>query len=724
MQIPEYLINYDNYYAFRPLSESGYQTIYVQDINTSNWSSYADGLLNIMRDSIETDWAHNTKIEFVFRTGRCNLTIPDAFMNIVFWYMIIYTGQQIEAKHVFFNENITQGYIKKWIDKFVIDPNRAIIDNKDLNNIIDNSLYYLTHIHEFELYIANTVNLEDFIDLMKASPRFYEALHPDLNNVPLEKFKDVKMQYTNIAIEEILNSKQYLGHDHCLADSLRTGEGTNVKQLSEMITSEGPKPDGRGGVYPLPIINSYINGGLSSNTDIFIDSSTGRLAQIINKENIGDSGHLARIMGLNNTDTTIHPDPHYDCCTRNFEEIVITSKKVLERLRDRWYRLDPNGVEMLLSDDDTHLIGQKIYLRSPMTCASHARGDGICYKCYGNLAYTIRDINPGRMAAEESTSGLTQRLLSAKHILDVKTKELTWTEPFKDWIDVYLNILRLPENRKFNKNQFLVIDKDNIMLEEDDDYTRTLSSLVDKLDSFKGSEDLAEITNEAYNEYITEFTILDGTKEYSIHTEDYHKIYITGDLNRQIREFAKGTDDGKIVIPLDLISDCDLFYVSIQNNELSEALDRFSDILNKQNITLSMDRNQILQSLLETSIECGLGVMSVHLEVILSNQIRSVDDILDRPYWEHENEPYQLLTLDQALTANVSIIVSMLYQKLSRLFINPLSFRKNGPSFLDMLFMKSPQTGSDYIIKDDRIKKPKRFNPIIIDDPKDDKGED
>ena len=49
---------------------------------------------------------------------------------------------------------------------------------------------------------------------------------------------------------------------------------------------------------------------------------------------------------------------------------------------------------------------------------------GVCYKCYGKLAYTVFDrkqkigINIGRIAVEVVTAKLTQMQLSVKHILE------------------------------------------------------------------------------------------------------------------------------------------------------------------------------------------------------------------------------------------------------------------------------------------------------------------
>ena len=133
-----------------------------------------------------------------------------------------------------------------------------------------------------------------------------------------------------------------------------------------------------------------------------------------------------------------------------------------------------------------------------------------------------------------------------------------------------------------------------------------------------------------------------------------------------------------------------------------------------------MDRHQILQSFIDTIIEGGLDVSAIHCEIILSNQIRNFDNILEKPQWEYPNEPYDILTLDHALTYNPSIVISLSYQKLSKALYNPLTFKKRGPSFMDLFFMEKPQ---NYLNSTDikpavpeTDKEQNLINPVIFDE--------
>ena len=74
------------------------------------------------------------------------------------------------------------------------------------------------------------------------------------------------------------------------------------------------------------------------------------------------------------------------------------------------------------------------------------------------------------------------------------------------------------------------------------------------------------------------------------------------------------------------------------------------------------------------------------------NQIRRGDDILETPEWQYQNQKnYKIITLKKALSNNPSITVSLMYQEIKRMLINPITFQKKAPSITDLFFMTQPQ---------------------------------
>lgn len=658
------LENFDMYGEYGDLVRNGNITIHTSSLNTSNIDTHFESIMNIMKDGVELEEVHKMRVHIIFQDNeQCSLSIFDYWLNLIFWSLNVKVNAPILSVHLFYSMNgINANTIKSYIDNLFIRRYRESINRVVINNILDDCIYKLRNVNKFALYLANSVNFEDTIDLMRKYPEFNESMHLDLSGENIEDVKEKGMEYARKQIEYIKNS------DHCLRDSFVSQQAINIKQYKEVAVNIGTKPYGSG-VYPYVINNSFMNGGVSNPISYLIESSVGRTAQILQKMNVGTSGAFARLLELNNIDTFLHEDPNYSCKTRNYEEVTIRDEKWLNAFDTRYYKIKKDGPLYKLNKfSDKHLIGQTLLFRSPMTCASFAKGHGICRKCYGDLYYFMRDINAGKIAAELLSAIYTQILLSAKHLLESAIVKMNWVNDFTNVLELNLNILNTIEDFDY-KGYYLIIDESNISYEDEND---------DDLD---------------YNEYVTKFDIQanDGTIT-PICTEDGDSIYISEILNKAINN-AKITkySDGKYYVPMDKVVDVPLFYINIQNKELSRTLKRANNILNKSDETSKYDRNTILNTFIGTNMDGGINLNSIHYEIILANQIRDSENILEKPNWEIENVAYDILALNKSLTNNPSITIALLYQRIARTLVNPLSRNKTKPSVFDVFFAEKPQ---------------------------------
>ena len=654
--------NYENYYVYKDLVITGKIFINAKDINKNTWRQHYSAIYSILCDGIEQKIVQSAivTVHFDKYNMNINLSIPDYYMNLMMWYILVFSDTEIQPGHLVFEKEFTKNTIKKYIDKFLIDPKRKIYTNMELCNIIDGLQTLFKDINNFSMYLSNTMNNEDTVFM--------------------------------------------LGYDHCHTDAFRAGEGVNKKQFTEYQVAIGYKPNSEGNIQPKPINRSFINGGLEDPIDYFIESSAGRVAQILTKMNVGESGNFARLLNLNNGDAHLHPDPNYVCDSKNYLKLTITDEAFLNKYTNRYYKLDPErGVEYLLTPESSKdLIGKTLYFRSPCTCASAARGEGICYRCYGDQAYTNNTINIGRIASEILSSVLTQILLSAKHLLETAVESLNWCDEFKNFFEIDGNTITISEELEL-KEWRMLIDPDNIGIDEDD------IAMSDEDD-----EDSAVSFNQ-YNEYITEFEMQDvNGNTYLITNEKAEKLYISPDLNSIIRKKAEPVD-GKISINAEELKEITLFLMNVQNNGLTKTLNQLNRLLNNNTILKNYDLHSWAQAIIDTVIKGGLSINGIHLEVLMHDQIRAVDNILERPQWEYPNEPYELVSLNKALTNNPSVTISISYQKVSKLLYNPLTFRKNKPSFMDLFFMERPQKyirnleeSEVYDLNDDGL-----INPLI-----------
>ena len=722
------LENTNNYYIYTKLVKTGKQIIKADSINISNWRNHYDGILNIMKDGIETTEVQNMFVTVDFGNDETvDLAVPDYFFNLILWYSIIALGDEtIKPYHVVFLKYTTSKDVKKFIDRFFILQRRTKVNNRTMNNIIADCLYNFSDVDEFAFFLANTLNLEDSIDLMDHSPEYDKLMHCDLSDVPIEKVKDKGLEIVHKAMKYIMDGKNIMGHEHCLRNPFAAEEGINVKQYKENSFNIGTKPDGQGSIYHDIINQSYITGGLNNLLYEYIDCGASRVAQIISKKNVAASGGFARILGLNNLSTFLNPDVEYDCHTNNLAHIFIKNKDVFNHFIDRYARLSMNGQEFLITEDmENMLVGNWIYLRTPAMCASHALGHGICHKCYGELARTNLDINVGRVASEIVTEQYTQMRLSAKHLLQTMVKIINWIGDFYKYMNIDVNSININENIFKSVEDMagwkLVIKTEDVQLENDDDFFKHIF--------YSNDSNSMEDGTELYNEYVTDFYLEtpngDRIHMHSVPDNDEEtktRMYISNGLSAIIRSHLGNPDEDseieEIVIPLVEVQDIDLFFLKMENNDLGKALDIFTDLINKKDVTKQYDISTLIMKLVNSVIKGNIHCRAVHLEVILSNQIRNIDDRMKMPNWKNLNEPYEVLTLNEALTDNPSPIISFNYQNLNKALGNPKTYKKTKPSPFDPFYMHKPLKfmNADHEIHDEAYKTNvgKGSSPIVF----------
>jgi len=691
------LPNMENYGYYQELVKKGRQKIRTDDLTNENIDQHFKNIVNILLDGIDQEEVINYKITVFFPDDKLDLYIIQYMWNLMMWTLIVCSGRKIESKHLFFETVITKKVIKDYIDKWFVRKNMKTMAFKLLNNNIDRCIGKFRDYKKFQMFCCNTLDLKDDVDFMNEFPEYNEALHFDISSIPMEDIKEEGLKVTNTLVSYITRKDR----DHNCKYAFISGEGINKKQYKEVMVNIGTKPNGQGGVFAHPIKNSFLNGGLQTIEDFVIDSDIGRIAQILQKQNVGQSGAFARRLGLNNQDSRLHHDPSYVCDSVNFEVVEIKDKNILDIYDMRWYAENPNGVFYELdATKDKHLIGKTLYFRSPMTCASAARGDGICYKCYGDLAYVTRNNNIGQIAAELLSSVYTQTLLSAKHLLESAIIKLEWTQDFYDLFLVEFDQIGLKDDLEYRRFKLIIRNEDIIENEFEDNEDEDSSSMEEGL-------------------YVYSFIIRfpDG-HESIIRTNDSDPIYLTYDLQEMMN--AVGTnDEDSYEFNLADFKEKSIFTINVQNDELSKVMNQVKNLINNKSSIKNHDRNSILGAFIEANLSGGIKINAVHFEVLLMNQIRAYDNILNLPDWSKSNEKYQILTLDTALTENLSIGVRLQSPKLKRTLTHYSNRFLHKASNMDLYSMETPQEVMSKEFEDPEEtfeSKRKVIKPIIIDE--------
>ncbi|MGL5713250.1 MAG: hypothetical protein ACRCX2_09545, partial [Paraclostridium sp.] len=480
-------------------------------------------------------------------------------------------------------------------------------------------------------------------------------------------------------------SKIKADENHCLSPILISGEGIKPKQFKEYSTCVGTKPDGQGGIHKLPVNTSFIRGHRKV-SDYFIDGTSGRIAQIIQRRNVSSSGAFARQLGLLTVEVKLHADRNHDCGSKHRTEFEIKTMDHLKLINglyicDMQHKGNEANHEFLLDLDEkdyAYLLGKTVMLRSPITCASKE----ICHKCYGDLAYTNSDINIGLFAATELTEKLTQTMLSAKHLLESKAKEIAFnlltgddTNPLIDSVKDIIFIQM--DNIKLNDENYDTLCKFTMIVGEDD-------LIIEEVDSDFKEENETKI-------YMNAFKFVD-THGGSYEVTCSNPMYISDELADLIKENV--TEDGySEVLLADFFNQdgASLACIALENNEISKTFNEMKSVIGSEKSVADHDRHSMFNAFADVLINAEFGLMLVHAAVIMRPLVRSRYDVLKYPNWQLTDyrADYTLLGLQRAVMKDPSLVVSLAFERLKNQFIDPTTFEKNQASTYDVLFSET-----------------------------------
>lgn len=646
--------------------------IVIEDMMVSNkvYSEFIEEIFDALRAGFEHKELRECPVFFRFHqdTEIHTLQLRHFLTNIIFWQPLITLNvvDRLDESFMVNPQQISSKYIKSYIDSKLVIPFRRQVSNKKLNVTIHDLIFNLSKIStEFNILLGLTINIESFINVAKVNPRFNEIIHTKLD----DSWQPSEIEDTlhKLMTEEV---KILMEEDSCFRPILRSGTGIKHKQLSEFSISGGLKPDLSGNTIPVPINSNLVTGGLSNVSNYYIDSIGGRKALIMNKSVMGKSGHFARKVMLLVSNVKLRDDDK-GCNTVNPIEIELKTPEHLKRFIGRYYRRPMDTQYRMMTGDETDLIGTKIFVKSPITCASH---HGICRECYGEILYnTNRSISIGAYAGAIITNPVSQSVLSSKHLLTTTSEAIEFNKEFYTFFNLTANeILLNPETDDLNYGDYsLLIIHDNIVM-------------INELDE-------GEI-----NEFVTIFHVKNNRTGEIIEMmeKDGKDMYLSPELIKAMGIGKKQKKTYEINF-LDLPDDTKLFIMEIENNELTRPLYNIMGLLDTKERRKQMNVetiDEMAQKMLDLLIESKIDVQSVHGEVLLQPLIRSIDDVLERPNFKKYDAPdkSQILTVEAALEKHPSVLISLSFQFLGRQLLSPLTFKKTGNSFIDPFFREQP----------------------------------
>lgn len=695
----------------------------IEKYNGEKYEEFIMTLIYTMLEGYEHEEFRNQPIMYKFKDDEKEqvkwLPFKHFIINTVFWNpmkwldpdnldesYIVPSSEMYKMTPIYIKEYMDDKYITYYNSHIPNMPNISIYGiNRELNNIIGRTNFLFSRFSAyFSFFFGISSSIETFKDLADRIPEMNDVFYFKLDTTkqPAEMEQDL-LDVQNKAVDLIMNDKEF----NTLKPLLQPKAGLNIKQIRDMCMNIGMKPDQSGRTIPTPINTNFLIGGLQNPVDYYIGAIPGRKAAIINNEYLGKTGHLLILIAISTASVRLSRTV-MDCHSPNPIPVDITSKDHLKKLDGRKYRFrGEKQYRQISAKDDNHLIGETVYMRSPITCCAV---DGVCKECYGNLYYTnIDNYATGVFSATYVMNPVVQGILSAKHHQTTNTTKIEFPIEFFNFFDIYsTDIIINPVDDVNIMDYCLIIRREDIHTEDDNDdeldidFTKTkrkrkrkAKSEDDDLgDMMDGGEDgelelklpyyvkKFVVAKDLLSKKPTEYMEFSDTEEKELYMHMDFIQRMIPDSNDEMGEF--------LYIPLeDIPQEEFIFMVDVLNNELTKPMKSIQKVLNNKSHEGCNTYEEVVNKMLDLMIASKLDAMSVHSEMIIRELVRSNTNVLKRPDFSRiiMSQDYQLLTIGTALKENPAICTSLSTPYLKDQLISLTdTFNKDAQSVFDPLF--------------------------------------
>lgn len=645
--------------------------------STETYQDFRDKLNDIVQGCYTIRECREFPIKFKFykqEKETHSLELRHFLINVFLWAPLVEI-QDPQALNESFICDCYNGIenIDDYINNVLISTLRDYhIKSTKVNFSISDVIYSLRSINLNYSDILNlSFDMKTFLDMYNGDSRFHKIMNYD--------YPDNAQPYD---IEQILKKLQNEFIDLLKAEPenpigviLRSGTGIKHKQLIEFAVSQGLKPTLTGETIPIQVKNSILINGTDRPSYWFINGLGARKSMVMNKKVMGKAGYFGKIVVLLARTLSMTTEV-LDCQTKHLVKYELKNKSIIKKMHGKYYKMHPSDPELKVFNaaKSMHLLGQSIYVRSPITCAL---GDEVCPICVGRTSAINFDIARGLSAfeSEEITKVINQSVLSAKHLLTTISEKISFNGDLHKFFScVAGEIYPLINDNPFvdNINDYAIYinpdDIDKVDEMDDDSLFNTMIS--------NGKLYIRNIKNPNVEDILIETV---GNKE----------IYITEEATELLK-------NNKGIIPFSEIDDdTKLFEIVIMNNELTKPLYALMDLLNKnRHDTVAETIDSIAQKLLDLLVESDIKANVVASELIINRLIRSVKNPYERPDFTQETlEPYDIYTVNHCLERNKSPLIGIVFQNVKRQLISDnLYTDRTAPSYVDHLFMEQVDT--------------------------------
>jgi hypothetical protein len=607
---------------------------------------------NEIKALILSDYAKRLKsVKVLVGDKAVSSTFGRVLINLLIMKPLVGKGFKLTKDDLFGYESVTEGTLNDYFNKLIIRcRGNERITYDELRELLTETINEMSDISgELNVLSGNSISFHEFVRLSATDPEAKALFNQKIDH--------------NMQFDEIENRFEELGKsitsfyekhkDAELYPFISSGTGINRKQLTQAIGFVGLKPDIDGSIIPVAISDNYLN-GLGNLQSYFINSKGTRKALITNSRMVRRSGYLTRKLSLSMVDF-YHDNTNVDCETAHFVNYAVDNEEKLYQIKNRhYYDLDAenNPVSELqtVSQNDKSLIGKMIGLRSPITCAA----DKVCRTCYGTeLSEINKNLNTGLISVLFLTNPLTQKLLSAKHLLTTKTEKVNWGEDFSNMFSVNMNLIYFKDPEvtvSFTRSDVVYDDEDEFYFVEKIQISKNNKKLFDYISPVELviDRDIIIKSDENANEDEDE-----KDRTIVIHARDY-------DIEPAFSFFAK-------------------------NSELTKSLQEILDLVESSGHLGITTYHELANKFNDLLISNDLSVDSVHAEMIIAPLIRDVKTGKKLKFNKNKLKPYEIVRVSKSVM-NAPLSVSFAFERLEDQLVDLKTYEKDEKSLMDYLY--------------------------------------
>ena len=446
-------------------------------------------------------------VDLQLSDGTIRVSKRQAFMNL-FWWPIITTfniplRKDHFIKNMAYSADVLYNEWNRYYDEIMATTQHsAKVLKATIWNVLQD-MYYFGCISLAE-YVASL----DIIDMSQITTEpvmadiintKYNLVDKDGNLKPVYSTRDVETIIDGHTKEiiKLLSTKGALKNQRLLP--FQRADQLNKHQVPQTIYCFGVRTDVNDAIIKKVVIGSALS-GIRDIEEYAVESLSAKKSMFYNKHAVKISQYYNRTMQL--SCAFVSQMYEGDCGSTQTVAFRLTAEKKKNALGK--YIVDNGNLVCLTKYNIDNYVDKIIQLRSPLTCRYH---NGVCEICGGRLYSSLNlKLIPGIIAAMHVDESVTQKILSAKHL--VKTMSIIYHLPdkFRDKIFVNKNTSEIwwasefiGKSGKIAEDMMLGIPYDNfrnfadVKLIRKNSVREASMSSISRLFIRKGDELLADI---------------------------------------------------------------------------------------------------------------------------------------------------------------------------------------------------------------------------------------